>query len=295
MIDIRVLLDFAAVGDTLSFSAAARQTKVAQPRLSAQVKKLENLVGTPLFERTTRRVVFTPAGQRLYDMVRPTAQAVETLLTDVAALRTGCKGRLGLGTVILAEPDRRLADIISAFGKSHPEVDISIEAGSPEVHLARLAQRSLDLAFCPEVEPVDDHDSLPLHPVAFAVMMAADDPLAQMPALRPEDFAGRSVAIMQRTRNPAFFDRFFAPFVTAGAQPVYVPELRRALLRDKPGLIVTTIVPGNPDAQLRHGIVRRRVEGLPTMRMTLVRPRGTIPSPTAAAFWELCRRHYHDG
>jgi DNA-binding transcriptional LysR family regulator len=204
MIDIRVLLDFAAVGDTLSFSAAARQTNVAQPRLSAQVKKLETLVGTPLFDRTTRRVVFTPAGQRLYDMVRPIAQAVETLLTDVAALRTGCKGRLGLGTVILAEPDRRLADIISAFGKSHPEVDISIEAGSPEVHLARLAHRSLDLAFCPEVEPVDDHDSLPLHPVAFAVMMAADDPLAQMPALRPEDFAGRSVAIMQRTRNPAF-------------------------------------------------------------------------------------------
>jgi len=60
MIDVRLLLDFAAVGEALSFSAAARKTGVAQPRLSAQIRKLEAILGMALFERTTRRASPSP-------------------------------------------------------------------------------------------------------------------------------------------------------------------------------------------------------------------------------------------
>ncbi|MET0375157.1 MAG: LysR family transcriptional regulator [Rhizorhabdus sp.] len=290
MIDIRLLLDFAAVGETLSFSAAARSTGIAQPRLSAQIRKLEGLLGMTLFERTTRRVAFTPAGQHLFDLVRPTAKAAEMLLTDVTLLRTGRIGQLGLGMIVLGEPDRRLSGMVSSFVARHPDVDVSVETGSPEIHLKRLSERSLDLACILGGQPMEELEILPLHPIAFAVMMAQDDPLAERATILPQDFAGRRVAMVQRRRNPAFYDLHYAPLLAAGAEPVYVPELRRVLVRNMPGLLVTTLVPGAADATLRHGMVRRAVAGMPPLTLDLVRLRDAVPAPAAEAFWNYCRK-----
>lgn len=290
MIDVRLLLDFATVGETLSFSAAARKSGVAQPRLSAQIRKLEAIMGMPLFDRTTRRVAFTPAGQQLFDLVRPAARSVDVMMKEVLSIRAGRKGRLSLGTVVLAEPDRRLLDMISGFSARHPDIDLIVEAGSPDTHLSRLEDGSLDIAVCPEVDPLEAYDRLHLHPIEFAVMMRHDDPLSRPPKLHLGDFAGRHVAVVQRARNPAFFDRYYAPLIEAGADPVYVPELRRVLLRDTPGLIVTTLVPDRADATLRHGIVRRSIEGVPPLWLTMMRRSENNRAPAAAAFWNYSRK-----
>lgn len=290
MIDIRLLLDFAAVGEALSFSEAARKTNIAQPRLSAQIRKLEDILGMTLFDRTTRRVAFTPAGQHLYELVRPTAKAAESLLAEVMRIRSGQTGRLSLGTIVLGEPDRRLSNLIAGFAADHPDADICIESGLPHVHLTRLAERSLDLACCVEWEPATGYETLRLHPVYLAVMMGQGDPLAEVAEIHPEQLAGRRVAMLQRARNPSFFDRCYAPILAAGAEPVYAPELRRTLLRDVPDLIVTTMVPGTADARLRHGIVRRGLAGMPEMWLTLARLRASVQSSLADAFWEYCRK-----
>jgi DNA-binding transcriptional LysR family regulator len=290
VIDIRLLLDFAAVGEALSFSEAARKTNIAQPRLSAQIRKLEDILGMTLFDRTTRRVAFTPAGQHLYELVRPTAKAAESLLAEVMLIRSGQTGRLSLGTIVLGEPDRRLSNLIAGFAADHPDADICIESGLPHVHLTRLAERSLDLACCVEWEPATGYETLRLHPVYLAVMMGQGDPLAEVAEIHPEQLAGRRVAMLQRARNPSFFDRCYAPILAAGAEPVYAPELRRTLLRDVPDLIVTTMVPGTADARLRHGIVRRGLAGMPEMWLTLARLRASVQSSLADAFWEYCRK-----
>jgi len=290
VIDIRLLLDFAAVGEALSFSEAARKTNIAQPRLSAQIRKLEDILGMTLFDRTTRRVAFTPAGQHLYELVRPTAKAAESLLAEVMRIRSGQTGRLSLGTIVLGEPDRRLSNLIAGFAADHPDADICIESGLPHVHLTRLAERSLDLACCVEWEPATGYETLRLHPVYLAVMMGQGDPLAEVAEIHPEQLAGRRVAMLQRARNPSFFDRCYAPILAAGAEPVYAPELRRTLLRDVPDLIVTTMVPGTADARLRHGIVRRGLAGMPEMWLTLARLRASVQSSLADAFWEYCRK-----
>jgi DNA-binding transcriptional LysR family regulator len=293
MIDIRLLLDFAAVGEALSFSAAARATGIAQPRLSAQVRKLEAMLGMALFERTTRRVAFTPAGQHLFDLVRPTAKAAEKLTADVTLLRTGRIGRLALGTLALGEPDRRLSSLVATFAARNPDVDVSVESGSPEIHRKRLDERSLDLACflqSAQMPSPEGLEMLPLHAVAFAVMMAQDDALARREALTPADFAGRQVAMVPRQRNPQFFDLYYGPLIAAGAEPVYVPELRRMLVRNRPGLLVTTLIPGAAHATLRHAMVRRAIAGLPALALILARPAGPPPAPAADALWNYCRK-----
>jgi DNA-binding transcriptional LysR family regulator len=61
----RLLRHFVAVAEELHFTRAAERLFVAQQALSRDVRKLEDRVGTPLFDRTTRQVLLTPSGRRL--------------------------------------------------------------------------------------------------------------------------------------------------------------------------------------------------------------------------------------
>ena len=78
-IELRHLRYFLAVADTLHFSKAAEQLGMAQPPLSQQIRRLEELVGHRLFDRTTRGVKLTLAGQLLADRTRSTIRRFMTI------------------------------------------------------------------------------------------------------------------------------------------------------------------------------------------------------------------------
>ena len=69
--ELRQLRAVEAVARHRHFTRAAEELHVAQSALSHQVRRLERELGTPLFERTSRRVVLTPAGERLMREILP--------------------------------------------------------------------------------------------------------------------------------------------------------------------------------------------------------------------------------
>lgn len=77
MISTRQLRYFVEIAESGSFSAAAERLFVAQSALSRQIKELENLLQTPLFERTARQPRLTAAGEALSAGTQPAGRTAQ--------------------------------------------------------------------------------------------------------------------------------------------------------------------------------------------------------------------------
>src|ERR1051326_214711 len=96
-IELRHLRYFLAVVETLHFSKAAEPRGRPQPPLSQQIRRLEELVGHRLFDRTTRGVKLTLAGQLLAERARSTIDKIHDDLAQVRRLGSGEEGTLTVG------------------------------------------------------------------------------------------------------------------------------------------------------------------------------------------------------
>lgn len=135
-----------AVAETASFTRAAERCLVVQSALSHQIARLERELGARLFERTSRRVRLTPAGEAFLPAARQALDAADRARAEVAAAAGEIRGRLALGiipTVTAVDLPRTLKD----FHSAHPRVQVSLRTGTSEELTARVRQGDLDVAF----------------------------------------------------------------------------------------------------------------------------------------------------
>ena len=145
---------FLSVVETGSFSRSAKILGLSQPAVSARIAHLEQVLGVPLFNRTTRRVSSTEAGERLRIRVEHTMQELRDLLVqfdDEAHLRRG-RISIGASATISAE---FLAGAITRFHHRSPQVEITLYDDFYGRALDRLLKGEVDLAVLP-LEPGDD-------------------------------------------------------------------------------------------------------------------------------------------
>ena len=95
-IEIRHLRYFVAVAEELHFGRAATRLHIAQPPLSQQIRKLEEMLGHALFQRTSREVRLTAAGEELLERARHTLKKIDA---DISAVRKAGRGETGALTV----------------------------------------------------------------------------------------------------------------------------------------------------------------------------------------------------
>src|SRR5947207_3026279 len=76
-LDTRLLRAFVTVAEELNFTRAAQRLFIAQQALSGQIRQLERRLGVKLFERTTRSVGLTDAGEQLLPHARATLEALD--------------------------------------------------------------------------------------------------------------------------------------------------------------------------------------------------------------------------
>ncbi|MGP4021613.1 LysR family transcriptional regulator [Saccharopolyspora sp. 5N708] len=144
-----------AVAETANFTRAAERCLVVQSALSHQIARLERELGARLFDRTSRRVELTPAGEAFLPAARQALDAAERARAEVAAASGELRGRLAIGTIpTVTAVD--LPSVLKSFHVCHPQVRITLRVGSSDELAAQVRQGTLDLAFLglpPNVQP----------------------------------------------------------------------------------------------------------------------------------------------
>lgn len=131
-----------AVADARNFRAAAAEAHVAQSGLSMQIKKLEDLLGVALFDRSKKPVLITPEGERLIGQMRRVLRETERL-GQVAAESDEPAGPYRLGVIPTLSPTV-LPAFLATFIERYPRVELTIEELQTEDLIARLTSDVLD-------------------------------------------------------------------------------------------------------------------------------------------------------
>ncbi|MCX6503426.1 MAG: LysR family transcriptional regulator [Microbacterium sp.] len=144
-IEIRHLRQFLAVAEELHFTRAAERLHLAQPALSAQIKKLEQELQIRLFERNTRAVELTPAGEELAAQARLVVESYDSTLATAAKLRGGGAGNVSVGVSSRFRPALRRS-ILSQLATVAPGLTLDIVSESSVRLVQAVADGRIDAA-----------------------------------------------------------------------------------------------------------------------------------------------------
>src|SRR4051812_6208536 len=101
---LRDLQYLVSVADHSHFRKAALACNVSQPALSAQIRKIEDVLGIPLFERTNRRVSITAAGQMVANQARVVLEEAAKIGELTRSAKGPLTGSLRLGAIATVGP-----------------------------------------------------------------------------------------------------------------------------------------------------------------------------------------------
>lgn len=135
---------FAAVAEHLHFRDAAAAIGMSQPALSGAVAALEEVLGVTLLERTTRKVLLSPAGARLAVRAKAVLEEVGALLEEAEAVRAPFTGVLRLGVIPTVAP-YLLPTVLRLVHDRYPQLDLQVHEEQTANLLDGLTTGRLDL------------------------------------------------------------------------------------------------------------------------------------------------------
>ncbi|WP_406202638.1 LysR substrate-binding domain-containing protein [Kitasatospora sp. NBC_01560] len=135
---------FVAVAEHRHFREAAAATGTSQPALSGAVAALEESLGAQLVERTTRRVIITPLGERVLGHARRVLAALQGLTEEVEAARRPFTGPLHLGVIPTVAP-YLLPNVLRLVRDRYPELELHVHEERTPSLLEGLAGGRLDV------------------------------------------------------------------------------------------------------------------------------------------------------
>ncbi|NVN44098.1 LysR family transcriptional regulator [Asaia siamensis] len=144
MIELRKLRYFLTVAEERNFSSAAKRLNMAQPPLSRQIRELEDELAVALFDRSSRPLSLTAAGQLFFEQASQILSSHERLKTTMADFSQSRRPRLSLGIVASAF-HLRLPHLIRHYRHAAPGIALSIHEMNSAEQVAALIDGRIDI------------------------------------------------------------------------------------------------------------------------------------------------------
>ena len=212
-----------------SFTRAAARLCVSQPALSATVKKAEEALGHPIFDRSSKVLKLTDVGQRYIraaEQIQLVRQNLQQEIDDLESLRRG-SFILGGTTLIISHV---LPQVLKNFSKDFPDVEVKLQVEPSTVLWDKLAHGQVDIAIDNALTKDPDHEYIPLFREHILIGVPADNPING----KLRDYA----------LDPALLEK-------PGCDYSRLPRLNIKLLANEDFILLK---PGNKMRQISHNI-----------------------------------------
>jgi DNA-binding transcriptional LysR family regulator len=267
-VELRYLSAFLAVAEELHFGRAAKRLQMAQPPLSQQIRQLERELGVQLFERNTRTVRLTSAGESFLEPVRTVLKDIDIATRVAKAAGRGEFGRVTVGFAG-ASSHESLPLLTRAVRAAHPGLELVMRGQTyANVALARVVDGSLDLGFVrlPVTQPgvearvIDEEEMI--------CALPSDHRLARRQRIPVEELAEEPFVGFPSNAGSSVRDATVRTCVAAGFTPRVVqeaPDSYTILALVAAGVGVTLTLTSCQHIQ-QTGLVYRRLAG-PVVRL----------------------------
>jgi len=182
--DLDQLRYFLRVAERQSFTKAAADLGISQPALSRSIRKLEEDLGQPVFERQSRAVVLTDAGRLLQTRARQALAVLDDVRVEITD--DGRSGCLRIGAIPTVAP-YFLPDVLRRFTNAFPDASVVVREQTTDRLLKACGDGEIDLAILalPVSAPYLDVETL--FEEELLLVMPPSHPLASRPAIRIAD------------------------------------------------------------------------------------------------------------
>ena len=201
-----------AVHRTENFTRAAEEIEVSQPALSRTVAEAERRIGTPLFDRTTRKVTATVAGNEVALYAAHAVRSFDSALTRISGFVAGSSGQVRI-SCLPSLAATGLPQVVHTFRRDYPEVELVIHDAAQDQVVPMVTDGTVDIGLVAYTDSLPaDLAVTPFLSDPFVAIVPRDHEFAARTSVRWEDFHGEE-------------------FVGFNSVTSIAPMVRRALLQ----------------------------------------------------------------
>jgi DNA-binding transcriptional LysR family regulator len=289
--ELRHLRYFVVVAEELNFSRATLRLRIAQPPLSAQIRRLEEDLGVQLFYRVKKRIELSPAGEVLLSEGRALLREADQVADRVRKAEAGQIGSLSIGFVATAMYDV-LPGALGIFRCKYPKVRLNLEDMTSSQQVEALHGRKIDVGF---VRPPVEESLFGTEKIVTETLMVAlpdKHRLRERDQLALVDLAEEPFLACPSKAEPGLYELCRQLVREAGFQPRIVQEATH--LQTLIGLVAAGVgiclVPSSATRMRRPGVIYRAIS-VPRVNIDKLMIWRKEPHPAyLAAFLEIVRQ-----
>jgi len=225
-IELRHLRYYVAVAEELHFGRAANRLHLAQPPLSQQIRKLEEILGYPLFERTSRSVSLTAAGKVFLERAQRTLRNVQRDVEETRSIGRGEVGSLHIGFVGSAMLTT-LPAIFREYRAAYPSVRLHLNESFTAKVIEGLKNGTLDAGLLRDGDPGDLADgfvSTTIYSEPFVAVLPSRHRRAKQKSISPAALRDDPFVYYPRSAGIHAFEKPLSLCEEHGFRPQIVQE-----------------------------------------------------------------------
>jgi len=210
-IELRHLHYFQVLAEELHFRKAAERLFISQPGLTRQIKQMEEIYNTLLFERGKRSVKLTEAGEFLKQEVDLIFNQLANIHTQVEKIGEGKITNLKLGFIGSAV-QTILPELLAKFKSQQPLIDVTLNELSNEIQMDMLLKNELDFGFVRMESYPLNIATLPILTESFALVVPRSHPLSNKKKINLLEFKEESFILFSKQYSASYYELVMSIF-----------------------------------------------------------------------------------